>query len=211
MEYLKIFKILLEKHNIPFSVNLSTHSFTIPNGTKIICNGLHSQTKREKLKAFADLNKYEFAIEWREEADQLTKDDMSEIKYAIRGAKRKFIINSSNPESLKRYIVGYCNQLYLLMKQLMRSKWEQTAYIEKWDMKIIIHYTNWRLNSFLPTEEENKILRSEKLDPVRARVWSWGLPGKYKVLFLLDILYYASNRYYSTNENIRWCWFCPSR
>ncbi|APE74755.1 PBSX family phage terminase large subunit [Spiroplasma citri] len=167
----------LEKHNIPFSVNLSTHSFTIPNGTKIVCRGLHSATKREKLKAFADLNKYKLVIDWREECDQYNQNDINEIDFALRGSQNKITINTCNPESLKRYIVGYCNQLLPFNEEIMRSKWEQTAYIEKWDMKIIIHYTNWRLNSFLPKEEENKILRLEQLDPERARVWSWGLPG----------------------------------
>ncbi|QED24875.1 PBSX family phage terminase large subunit [Spiroplasma citri] len=167
----------LEKHNIPFSVNLSTHSFTIPNGTKIVCRGLHSATKREKLKAFADLNKYKLVIDWREECDQYNQNDINEIDFALRGSQNKITINTCNPESLKRYIVGYCNQLLPFNEEIMRSKWEQTAYIEKWDMKIIIHYTNWRLNSFLPKEEENKILRLEQLDTERARVWSWGLPG----------------------------------
>lgn len=167
----------LEEHHIPFTVNLSTHSFTIPNGTKIVCRGLHSATKREKLKAFADLNKYKLVIDWREECDQYNQNDINEIDFALRGSQNKITINTCNPESLKRYIVGYCNQLLPFNEEIMRNKWEQTAYIEKWNMKIIIHYTNWRLNDLLPQEEKNKIERLEQLDIERARVWSWGLPG----------------------------------
>ncbi|WP_164107402.1 PBSX family phage terminase large subunit [Spiroplasma citri] len=177
----------LNDMNINYKVNLSENSFTLDNGTYIICKGLHSQTKREKLKAFADLNKYEFAIEWREEADQLTKDDMSELKYAIRGAKRKFIINSSNPESLHRYIIKYCNEIMLFNEQILLSKYPDQIgkfkinYYEKnkkLTKTVIIHYSSWRLNPYLDDNVILDQLETEKLDPVRARVWSWGLPGQ---------------------------------
>ncbi|AXF96962.1 PBSX family phage terminase large subunit [Spiroplasma phoeniceum] len=167
----------LEKHNIPFSVNLSTHSFTIPNGTKIVCRGLHSATKREKLKAFADLNKYKLVIDWREECDQFQQKYLSDLEFAIRGYQNKITINTCNPESLKRYIVGYCNELLPFNEEIMPSKYEQIKYIEKWNMKIIIHYSSWRLNYELPQDKVNEQLRLEQLDIERARVWSWGLPG----------------------------------
>ncbi len=44
-------------------------------------------------------------------------------------------------------------------------------------MKIIIHYSSWRLNYELPQDKVNEQLRLEQLDIERARVWSWGLPG----------------------------------
>lgn len=167
----------LEKHNIPFTVNLSNHSFKFLNGSEIVCYGLHSTTKREKLKAFSDLNKYKLVIDWREECDQYDQKDLSDIAFALRGYKHKLVINTCNPESLKRYIVGYCNELLPFNEEIMRSKLEQTAYIEKWNMKIIIHYSSWRLNNLLPQDQVNEQLRLEQLDIERARVWSWGLPG----------------------------------
>ncbi|QED24644.1 hypothetical protein [Spiroplasma citri] len=84
--------------NINYKVNLSENSFTLDNGTYIICKGLHSQQKEKKLKAFADLNKYEFAIEWREEADQLTKDDMSELDYAVVVLKENLLLIHQTPK-----------------------------------------------------------------------------------------------------------------
>ncbi|QJU61876.1 PBSX family phage terminase large subunit [Spiroplasma citri] len=157
----------LNDMNINYKVNLSENSFTLDNGTYIICKGLHSQTKREKLKAFADLNKYEFAIEWREEADQLTKDDMSELDYAVRGAKRKFIINSSNPESLKRYIIKYCNEIMPFDEEILSSEYpDQIGKFkinyyeknEKFTKTVIIHYSSWRLNSYLDVDVKRKQL-----------------------------------------------------
>ncbi|ALA97629.1 adhesin P58 [Spiroplasma kunkelii CR2-3x] len=176
----------LNDMNINYKVNLSENSFTLDNGTYIFCKGLHSQTKREKLKAFADLNNYEFAIEWREEADQLTQEDISELSFAVRGAKRKFIINSSNPESLGRYIIKYCNEIMPFNEQLMRLKYDQIGkfkinYYEK-DKKftktIIIHYSSWRLNTYLSNDIVRDQLEMERGWPSRARVWSWGLPGQ---------------------------------
>ncbi|MBW3059202.1 MAG: hypothetical protein CXB60_09270 [Spiroplasma poulsonii] len=46
----------------------------------------------------------------------------------------------------------------------MRSKYEQINYIEKWNMKIIIHYSSWRLNYELPQDKVNEQLRLEQLD-----------------------------------------------
>jgi hypothetical protein len=57
----------------------------------------------------------------------------------------------------------------------MRSKYEQIKYIEKLNMKIIIHYYNWRLNYKLPKDKVNEQLKLEQLDIERARVWSLGL------------------------------------
>lgn len=168
---------ILEQENIPFNVNLSNHTFTFTNGSKIVCRGLHSQTKREKLKAFADLNKYKLVIDWREECDQFDNKDLSEIEFALRGYQNKITINTCNPESLKRYIVGYCNELLPFDEQIMRSNFEQIKYLEKWNMKIIIHYSSWRMNKYLDQAQCNELLRLEQLDPERARVWSWGLPG----------------------------------
>ncbi len=62
-------------------------------------------------------------------------------------------------------------------EEIMISKYEQIKYIEKWNMKIIIHYSSWRLNYELPQDKVNEQLRLEQLDIERARVWSWGLPG----------------------------------
>ncbi|WP_338992371.1 PBSX family phage terminase large subunit [Spiroplasma endosymbiont of Seladonia tumulorum] len=178
----------LNAMNINYKVNLSEHSFTLDNGTYIIYKGLHSAAKREKLKAFADLGKYEFAIEWREEADQLTKEDISELTFAVRGAKRKFVINSSNPESLGRYIIKYCNEIMPFDEQLMRLKYNQIGkfkinYYEKnkkFTKTVIIHYSSWRLNTYLDDDVIRNQLELEKLDPIRSRVWSWGLPGQLK-------------------------------
>ncbi len=50
----------------------------------------------------------------------------------------------------------------------MRSKYEQIKYIEKWNMKIIIHYSSWRLNYELPQDKVNEQLRLEQLDIKRA-------------------------------------------
>ncbi|MBW3059372.1 MAG: hypothetical protein CXB60_10215 [Spiroplasma poulsonii] len=66
---------------------------------------------------------------------------------------------------------------YAFNEEIMRSKYEQINYIEKWNMKIIIHYSSWRLNYELPQDKVNEQLRLEQLDIERARVWSWGLPG----------------------------------
>ncbi|WP_338966316.1 MULTISPECIES: PBSX family phage terminase large subunit [unclassified Spiroplasma] len=168
---------MLDENHIPYTINLSNFTFTLSNGSKIYCKGLHSPSRKEKLKAFADLNKYKLVIDWREECDQFQQKDLSDLEFAIRGYQNKITINTCNPESLKRYIVGYCNELMPFNEEIMRSKYEQINYIEKWNMKIIIHYSSWRLNYELPQNKVNEQLRLEQLDIERARVWSWGLPG----------------------------------
>ncbi|WP_425380105.1 PBSX family phage terminase large subunit [Spiroplasma endosymbiont of Stenodema calcarata] len=168
---------MLDENHIPYTINLSNFTFTLSNGSKIYCKGLHSPSRKEKLKAFADLNKYKLVIDWREECDQFQQKDLSDLEFAIRGYQNKITINTCNPESLKRYIVGYCNELLPFNEEIMRSKYEQIKYIEKWNMKIIIHYSSWRLNYELPQDKVNEQLRLEQLDIERARVWSWGLPG----------------------------------
>ncbi|WP_374696704.1 hypothetical protein [Spiroplasma endosymbiont of Polydrusus formosus] len=60
-----IWNMLYENH-IPYTINLSKFTFTLSNGSKIYCKGLHSQNRKEKLKAFVDLNKYKLVIDWRE-------------------------------------------------------------------------------------------------------------------------------------------------
>ncbi|WP_374696263.1 hypothetical protein [Spiroplasma endosymbiont of Polydrusus formosus] len=58
----------------------------------------------------------------------------------------------------------------------MHSKYEQIKYIKKWNMKIIINNSSWRLNYELPQNKINEQLRSQQLDIERAKAWSWGLP-----------------------------------
>ncbi|WP_338988627.1 PBSX family phage terminase large subunit [Spiroplasma endosymbiont of Seladonia tumulorum] len=211
-------KEVIKAMNINYKINLSEHSFTLDNGTYIICKGLHSATKREKLKAFADLGKYEFAIEWREEADQLTKEDISELTFAVRGAKRKFVIKSSNPESLGRYIIKYCNEIMPFDEQLMRLKYDQVGkfkinYYEKnkkFTKTVIIHYSSWRLNTYLDDDVIRNQLELEKLDPIRSRVWSWGLPGQLKGAVFARYLKFTKLTW-SFDKFTGWCWLCTSR
>ncbi len=44
-------------------------------------------------------------------------------------------------------------------------------------MKIIIHYSSWRINYELPKDKFNEQLRLEQLDIERAILRSWDLPG----------------------------------
>lgn len=168
----------LNKSNINYNVNLSNYELSLSNGTTIICRGLHTQTKREKLKAFADLEKYALVIDWREESDQYDKNDFSEIRFALRGAKKKIEINTCNPESLRRYLIDYCNNLMPFNEQIMKSKYEQIGKFNRFNRKIINHYSSWRMNNMLSDDVKNTLLELEHLDPARARVWSWGLPGQ---------------------------------
>jgi hypothetical protein len=54
---------MLDENNISYTINLSNFTFTLSNGSKIYCKGLHSPSRKEKLKAFADLNKYKLVID----------------------------------------------------------------------------------------------------------------------------------------------------
>ncbi|WP_348736697.1 phage terminase large subunit [Spiroplasma endosymbiont of Ammophila pubescens] len=113
---------MLDENHIPYTINLSNFTFTLSNGSKIYCKGLNSPSRKEKLKAFADLNKYKLVIDWREECNQFQQKDLSDLEFAIRGYQNKITINTCNPESLKRYIVGYCNELLPFNEEIMRSK-----------------------------------------------------------------------------------------
>ncbi|WP_133165121.1 hypothetical protein [Spiroplasma poulsonii] len=73
-------------------------------------------------------------------------------------------------------------------------------------MKIIIHYSSWRLNYELPQDKVNEQLRLEQLDIERARVWSWGLPGNTSGSILQDILILCKQQILFNQLNIRWCW-----
>lgn len=168
----------LQRYNINYSVNLSNHEITVSNGTRIVCKGLHTQTKREQLKAFAHLNKYSLVIDWREEADQLEKNDFSDIRYALRDCKKKIEINTCNPESLSRYLIRYCNERMIFNEQILKTKYEQISIIKEFNKNKLFHYSSWRMNKMLDDDVKNNLIELESLDPVRARVWSWGLPGQ---------------------------------
>ncbi|UNF62121.1 phage terminase large subunit [Spiroplasma poulsonii] len=84
---------MLDENNISYTINLSNFTFTLSNGSKIYCKGLHSPSRKEKLKAFADLNKYKLVIDWREECDQFQQKDLSDLEFAIRGYQNKITIS----------------------------------------------------------------------------------------------------------------------
>ncbi len=88
---------MLDENNIPYTINLSNFTFTLLNGSKIYCKGLYSPSRKEKLKAFADLNKYKLVIDWIEECDQFQQKDLSDLEFAIRCYKNKITINTCNP------------------------------------------------------------------------------------------------------------------
>ncbi len=70
---------MLDENHIPYTINLSNFTFTLSNGSKIYCKGLHSPTRKEKLKAFSNLNKYKLDIDWWEECDKFQQADLSDL------------------------------------------------------------------------------------------------------------------------------------
>ncbi|WP_374696550.1 hypothetical protein [Spiroplasma endosymbiont of Polydrusus formosus] len=61
----------------------------------------------------------------------ISKKDLSDLDFVISGYKNKITINTCNPESLKRYIVGYCNELLSFNEEIIYSKYEKIKYIKK--------------------------------------------------------------------------------
>lgn len=53
---------MLNKNNIFYIINLSNFTFILLNGDKIYCKDLYQLNRKEKLKAFANLNKYKLVI-----------------------------------------------------------------------------------------------------------------------------------------------------
>ena len=140
-------------------------------------HGINDKNKRKvKLSGLAGANRYDYIICILEEATEFTQEEVLSIKEAIRGAKNIIYIAVANPWAITNDFVRYCDQNLPFNDKEMIENSKQ--FLMKKDK--IFHYTNWRVNEYLPLVDQRGLLEVQNISPHRARTVDYGLPGMEK-------------------------------
>lgn len=179
----------LERVGVEFTQVLSSLTIVFAKGNEITCKGLHTQnnTGGAILSGIAGNNNARRVYIWFEEAYQISKADRQSVKEAMRDADEVIELNSCNPWLLQNEYIQFLNdrmpfskealQLLYHQKGRFREIYNDEATGIKREIKRILIYTNWRANQYLKETDMIKMLELEVLDPKRAEVASWGMPG----------------------------------
>lgn len=142
--------------------------------SEIQARSLHTtKTDIIKLTGLPDNGDVDYVIVFCDERYEIDPIDFSNIKDAVRGCPNVIYINACNPWTrLNPYIaqiIKECPQ----NEELIKRTGEQ--FVIKKDT--IYYYQNWRVNEFITDNDKQHLLEVERLDPVSARVRSFGLVG----------------------------------
>lgn len=157
-------------------LHLSRKEISIGN-SKITFKSFHKMNNKNKgkLSGLSGNSKYDYVIVWNEEAYQISKNDMQDQREAVRGCKNILWIFSCNPWTILndyiKNIVAYYPQNERIISEL-----GQQYFFDPFARKII-NYTNWRVNKWVSETEKRDLLELEIINPIRARVASFGLVG----------------------------------
>ncbi len=110
-----------------------------------------------------------------EEAYEFKQDDTHALIEAIRGYKYFIIIYATNPWSIMNWYVEYINQLLPFNEHLLRKDYQQFKYDKK--NRRLIHYSSFKTNPYITADEIEQFKELEIMDPQRARISVYGLPG----------------------------------
>lgn len=152
-------------------------------GTKsfIKVMGVYSNSNdRVPLKGLArrEVDNFDLAIEWEEEANEFTKAEFQAITFALGNANKLIKIRSCNPDNIYQYYIDYINNIFPFDLEVMKTKNEQIKSILHNNIFKLFHYTNWKLNAHhLKQDKINDLEEIKVMDIIKAQSWYWGVPS----------------------------------
>lgn len=151
----------------------------LPTGQRILLRSIQVDKSTGKTK-LTGLNVSKGFIKdvWLEEAYEFTKADFKMIIQTMRGSAYTMII-SMNPWVESQYFVNWAMKYLTPSLDLLRSKGEQfyaDANAEE-GMGVIVHWTNWMINTKLSKADIQERLREKATDPEEYLVAGYGMPG----------------------------------
>ncbi len=115
----------------------------------------------------------QYGIIFFEEATEFNQDKINAFMEAIRGYKHIIIIKAANPWSIKNFFISYCNENMRYEEDQLIDKGYQ--FYQKGNK--LFHYTTWIHNTYLQPWEREALLDLVDLDPARAKISTYGMPG----------------------------------
>ncbi len=134
-----------------------------------------SKNKSTKKLGLAGGKNKDYGIIVFEEAYEFTQDDTHALIEAVRGYKHFIIIYATNPWSIMNWYVAYLNQLQPFNEHTLRTTFQQFKYNK--EKRYLVHYSSFKTNPFITKDELDQFKELEVLDPQRARISVYGLPG----------------------------------
>lgn len=166
--------IMQDRQALERFINYSNKTIKINNNI-IYTMGLHTSNKRKRIELTGlkrAVNK-KYAIIILEECYEFTDAEILAIKHAIGGYKNIITIYISNPNTLD---TPYLKRLNSMFPHDI-AKLSTDGYQFKQLNNILILYNNWRVNPYLSSADIETISQTWEIDPERAKVVDYGIPG----------------------------------
>lgn len=152
-------------------------------GTKsfIRVMGVYSNSNdRVPLKGLSrsEIKGFDLAVEWEEEANELSQAEFQAITFAIGNCKKRIKITTCNPDNLYQYHISYMNDRVPFDLSKMKQNNEQIKSILDNNKFKLFHYSNWKVNKHhLELDIINELEELKILDPIKAQAWYYGVPS----------------------------------
>lgn len=177
-EMLDAVEILIGEEETKKAFKKQAKTFKI-NGNRIRILGLHNPSARKKVKltGIRRAKGKPYAIIMIEEAYEFTVNELLQIQEAIGGYDNYCFIYITNPNSLAIPFIEAREKEFPHNEQELKTKGYQFKIEYNPSVIKIWFYGNWRINSHLSVADINTILQAWDIDPARARVIDYGMPG----------------------------------
>lgn len=125
-----------------------------------------------------------------DERHEFTDDDIVSLRHALGGYRHVVMIDCLNPHSVAIPIVNRAIKRFPQNEMILKDKGEQFKFWRRettidfgnegtrhgivWEW---IHYTNWRVNTFLSNADILSIIDTWQVSPQRAKVADYGMAG----------------------------------
>lgn len=178
-----ISKIKIKDGHYKYTNSQNKPTWVFPNGSFIQLSGVYKSSGGASLKGLARCKDFDLSIDWKEEANQFGNKEFQDIAFAVRGAKHRIDIRTSNPDSIYEYFINYCDSNVKFNKHELETKGEQFQLIlEKYSngsiRKKLFHYSNYQINKENLREWElSEFEELKRYDPVKYEIWGLGMPG----------------------------------
>jgi phage terminase large subunit len=130
------------------SVNLSSFSITLPNGSIILCKGLDDNEKIKSITGITDI--------WIEEATELTQEDFTQLDLRLRAKVNNL-------------------EMYLSLNPVSKANWCYKYWFENGTPNnAFILKTTYRDNSFLPDEYITSLEQMKQTNPTYYKIYALG-------------------------------------